>query len=82
MCQHIFETHGFGKFSLQVQALLSALGEGLTSTTVLDSGDGVTHIIPILDGYIMDNLIKRVNIAGKYITERLSNLLFLRGKFL
>jgi actin-related protein 2 len=79
MCQHIFETHGFAKMSLQVQALLSALGEGLTSTTVVDSGDGVTHVIPILDGYIIDHLIKRVNLAGKFITERLSHLLFLKG---
>ena len=81
ICQHIFETHGFDKFSLQVQALLSALGEGLTSTTVVDSGDGVTHVIPILDGYIMNHLIKRINLAGKFITERLSNLLFLKGNF-
>lgn len=34
MCMQIFETHGFGKFQLQIQALLSAIGEGFTSTTV------------------------------------------------
>ena len=79
ICQNIFETHNFDKFQIQIQALLSAFGEGCMSTTVLDSGDGVTHVIPILNGYVMTPLIKRINLAGRYITEHLSKLLFLRG---
>lgn len=79
MCEHIFEHFEFDKFQIQVQALLAMLGEGLMTSTVLDSGDGVTHIIPVIDGFIFHNLIKRINIAGKFITEQLTKLLFLKG---
>ena len=45
MCEKIFEEFHFSKFNIQVQALLSLLGEGLMTATVLDSGDGVSSLI-------------------------------------
>jgi actin-related protein 2 len=53
--------------------------EGLDTAMVLDSGDGVTHCITIVDTYILHNNIKRLNIAGRHITEYLIRLLQLKG---
>ena len=46
---------------------------------VLDSGDGVTHCIPISKGMILRNNIERLNIAGRDITEYLIRLLQKKG---
>jgi len=36
--------------------------------TVIDSGDGVTHCIPIADGYVIGSCIKHIPLAGRDIT--------------
>jgi actin-related protein len=36
--------------------------------TVIDSGDGVTHVIPVADGYVIGSSIKHIPIAGRDIT--------------
>jgi len=46
---------------------------------VLDSGDGVTHCIPIVDGNILKPQIERINLAGRHVTHHLVKLLLLRG---
>jgi actin-related protein 2 len=53
--------------------------EGKMTATVLDSGDSVSYVVPCDDGYIMSNLIKRINLAGRKITDYLTKLLFLKG---
>ena len=37
--------------------------------TVVDSGDGVTHVIPIADGYCIGSCIKHIPLAGRDITK-------------
>ena len=46
---------------------------------VVDSGDGVTHICPVVDGYGISQTTKRLDVAGRDITQYLIKLLFLRG---
>jgi actin-related protein 2 len=45
----------------------------------LDSGDGVSHVIPVYQGMIQSDNIKRLNIAGRHVTEYLIKLLMRRG---
>jgi actin-related protein 2 len=75
MAEILFEKLGVGYFNIEPQAKLSLLCEGLQSGVVLDSGDGVTHCIPIFENTILHHNIKRLNIAGRHITDYLIRLL-------
>jgi len=46
---------------------------------VVDTGDGVTHVVPVYDGFVPQNLIRRLDVAGRHITRYLIKLLLLRG---
>lgn len=48
--------------------------------TVIDSGDGVTHVIPCAEGYVIGSAIKHIPIAGRDITQFVLNLLRERGE--
>merc|ERR1712087_649172 len=62
-----------------IQAVLVLYAQGLLTGVVLDSGDGVSHVIPVYEGYGLPNLIKRLNVAGRHVTRQLVSLLQLRG---
>lgn len=43
--------------------------------TVIDSGDGVTHVIPVADGYVIGSCIKHIPLAGRTITQFIQQLM-------
>lgn len=79
MVSTMFETWGFQGAFIQVQAVLTLYAQGLLTGLVVDSGDGVTHIVPVLDGFSFPHLTKRLNVAGRHVTEHLTELLSRRG---
>lgn len=47
---------------------------------VVDSGDGVTHVVPICDGYVLGSNIKHIPIAGRKITKFIMDMIKDRGE--
>lgn len=51
----------------------SNVGPGLTESdmtgTVIDSGDGVTHIFPVCDSYVIGSCVKSIPLAGRDMTN-------------
>jgi len=69
-----FETLGVPAAYVSMQAVLSLYSVGRTSGMVIDSGDGVTHAVPVYEGYAMPHAISRMDIAGRDVTQYLGRL--------
>jgi len=74
-----FETFNVPALFVSMQAVLSLYASGRTTGVVLDSGDGVTHAVPIYEGFAMPHSILRNDVAGRDVTRFLKLLLRKEG---
>ncbi|XP_067826368.1 actin, cytoplasmic 1-like isoform X2 [Heptranchias perlo] len=69
MTEMMFESFKVPAMYVAVQAVLALYASGRTTGLVMDSGDGVTHTVPIYEGYCLPHAVYRFDLAGRDITQ-------------
>lgn len=75
MAQVMFEKLGVPALHVRSAPLLALYAAGRASGLMVDSGDGVTHTVPIYERYVLPHAIRRWDFGGRDVTEWLGRLL-------
>jgi len=79
MTQILFETFNVPAFYTTSQSALSLYASGRTTGLVVDIGDGVTHAVPIYEGFEVCHAALRLDLAGRDLTDYLMKITTERG---
>ncbi|GJU09710.1 zinc finger, CCHC-type containing protein [Tanacetum coccineum] len=69
MAEIMFETFNIPAMYVAIQSVLSLYANGRTTGIVVESGDGISDVVPIYEGYAIFNAVRRLKLAGRDITE-------------
>ncbi|KAI1608743.1 actin-like protein [Exophiala viscosa] len=75
----LFEQFNVPAIYMSIQAVLSLYASGRTTGIVLDCGDGVSHAVPVYEGFAIPSSIRRIDVAGRDVTEHMQLLLRKNG---
>ncbi len=75
MISIMFESFNVPQFYVAIQAILSLYASGRTTGCVVDSGDGVTHTVPVYEGYSLPHAVIRNDLAGRDLTKYMADIL-------
>ena len=78
-CEVLFETFQTPSLLVEAQAVLAMYSVGRVTATVLVSGEGLTHVVPIYEGVAIPDAVSRQDLGGKDLTESLMKTLCQRG---
>ncbi|PFX33495.1 Actin, nonmuscle [Stylophora pistillata] len=79
MLQIMFETFEVPCLYIAVQAVMALYSTGRTTGTVFDCGDGVSHTVPVYEGYWLPHATQRMDLAGRDLTKYMMRILTERG---
>ncbi|GJQ86334.1 hypothetical protein Trydic_g9029 [Trypoxylus dichotomus] len=75
----LFEKFKVPALCIMMQSILTLYSTGRTTGVVLDAGDGITSAVPIYEGFAMPEAIKRIDFAGREVTQYMQILLKKEG---
>lgn len=75
MTEIMFETFNVPSLYIAIQSVLSLYSTGSTTGLVLDSGAGVTHTVPVYEGYALPHAVEKNNYSGDSVDKYLHSLL-------
>ncbi|XP_045915964.1 uncharacterized protein LOC123977384 [Micropterus dolomieu] len=79
MVEIMFESFNVPFTYVAMQAVLALYAAGRTTGVVFDSGDGVSHSVPVFEGYCLPHAVQRFPLAGVDVTMHLKKLLQEQG---
>ncbi|XP_054270239.1 actin-like [Macrosteles quadrilineatus] len=79
MTEIMFETFNTPSMYIAIQAVLSLYASGRRTGIVLDSGDGISHTVPIYEGSVLTNAVGHLELAGRDLTDCLMRALAENG---
>ncbi|XP_069476477.1 actin-related protein T3 [Ambystoma mexicanum] len=79
MTQLLFERFCVPAMYVAIQSVLALYASGRTTGCVVDCGAGVTHTVPIFEGYCMPHAVLRLDVAGHDLTDYLMRILTENG---
>lgn len=75
----LFEAFSVPELAIVPSGVCALYASGRTTGLVLDSGEGVTHVTPVFDSFVVQSAANRLNNGGRQVTDHMKTIMFERG---